>query len=173
MTKFQWLSRLDQFPPLIFEYHLSVESGTKLYFLNYLHKDSPSLCSFLSSYLSGRSIAAVVDGHFSTSKPINSSVPQGSVLSPTLFLLFINDLSLINYPICSYVDDTTLYYSMSIDRRPDLQELEISRIDAAERLTSDLSIISNWGRRNLSFLQCLKNYSFIYQLDKIFHTTFL
>ncbi len=45
----------------------------------------PALCSFLSSFLSGHSIAAVVDGHCSTSKPINSGVPQGSVLSPTLY----------------------------------------------------------------------------------------
>ncbi len=52
----------------------------------------PALCSFLSSFLSGHSIAAVVDGHYSTSIHINSSVAQGSVLSPTLFLLFINDL---------------------------------------------------------------------------------
>ncbi len=44
----------------------------------------PALCSFLSSFLSGRSIAAVVDGSCSTNKPINSGVPQGSVLSPTL-----------------------------------------------------------------------------------------
>ena len=51
----------------------------------------PSLCSFISSFLSGRSIAAVVDGHCSSLKSIKSGVPQGSVLSLTLFLLFIND----------------------------------------------------------------------------------
>ncbi len=43
-----------------------------------------ALCSFLSNFLSGRTVAAVVDGHCSTPKPINSGVPQGSVLSPTL-----------------------------------------------------------------------------------------
>ncbi len=42
----------------------------------------PVLCSFLSSFLSGRCISAVVDGHCSTSKPINSGVPQSSVLHP-------------------------------------------------------------------------------------------
>ncbi len=39
------------------------------------HGFYPALCSFLSSFLSGRSIAAVVDGHCSTPKPINSGVP--------------------------------------------------------------------------------------------------
>ena len=42
-----------------------------------------SLCCFISNFLSDRSIAAVVDGHCSSPKPINSGVPQGSVLSPT------------------------------------------------------------------------------------------
>ncbi len=40
----------------------------------------PSLCTFMSSFISGRSIFAVVDGQSSTTKPINSGVPQGSVL---------------------------------------------------------------------------------------------
>ncbi len=42
----------------------------------------PSLCSFISSFPSRRSISAVVDGHCSSPKPINSGVPQSSVLSP-------------------------------------------------------------------------------------------
>ena len=48
----------------------------------------PFICTFFSNFLSDSSIAAVVDGHCSSPKTINS----GSVLSSTLFLLFINDL---------------------------------------------------------------------------------
>ncbi len=91
----------------------------------------------------------MVDGHCSSHKPINSSVPQGSVLSPTLFLLFISDLSVTNCPTHSYADDSTLHYSTSFDRRPTLQDLEDSRLEAAEHLTSDLALISDWDRRNL------------------------
>ncbi len=87
-----------------------------------------ALCSFLSSFLSGCFISAVVDGHCSAPKAIKSGVPQGSALSPTLFVLFINDLlSLTNCPIHSYADDTTLHYSTPFDRHPNLQELQISR----------------------------------------------
>ncbi len=110
----------------------------------------PALCSFLSSFLSRCSIAALVGGHCCAPKPINSGVFQGSVLSPTLFLLFTNDLlSLTNCPIHSYADDTTLHFSTSFKRQPNPEKLETSRNDATERLTSDLSIISDWGRRNL------------------------
>ena len=74
----------------------------------------PSLCTFISRFLSDRSIAAVVDGHCSSPKTINSGVSQGSFLSPTIFLLFINDLlNLIECRIHSYAIDTTLHFSTS------------------------------------------------------------
>ena len=62
----------------------------------------PYICTLISSFLSDRSIqsiAAVVDGHCSSPKPINSGVSQGSILSSTLFLLFINISDSAFYPI--------------------------------------------------------------------------
>ncbi len=81
---------------------------------------------------------------------INSGIPQGSVLSPTLFLMFINDLlSITSCSIHFYADDTTLHYSTSFSSRPNLQSLDHFRLEASERLTSDLALISEWGRKNL------------------------
>ena len=91
-----------------------------------------------------------MDGHCSSPKTINNGVLQGSVLSPTLFLLFINDLlSLTECPIYSYANDITLHFSTSYNRRPNQQEINDSMRDAIGRLASDLSLISDWGSANL------------------------
>ena len=95
------------------------------------------------------SIVAVVDGHCSSPKPINSGISQDSVLSPTLFLLYINDLNLTQCLIQSYADDSTLHFSMSFCRHPNQKQVNDSLGDITERLTSDLSLISDWGKENL------------------------
>ena len=51
-----------------------------------------------------------LDGKSSQEYPVNAGVSQGSILDPTLFLLYINDLADdISYDIAIYADDTTLY----------------------------------------------------------------
>ena len=64
----------------------------------------------ISSFLSNRWLRVVLDGKSSQECPVNAGVPQGSILVPTLFLLYINDLP--DDVICNiviYADDTTLY----------------------------------------------------------------
>ena len=71
---------------------------------------SDQIFGLISSFLSNRRLRVVLDGKSSQEYPVNAGVPQGSILGPTLFLLYINNLP--DDVICNiaiYADDTTLY----------------------------------------------------------------
>ena len=68
-----------------------------------------------------------IDGKLSEPRPIPSGVPQGSILGPIMFLLFISDLPLeLKNDIGIYADDSTLYASGStlneLNEKPDLEQ---------------------------------------------------
>ena len=65
---------------------------------------------WINSWLSGRTQQVVLDGQASDPVPVLSGVPQGSVLGPVLFLLFINDLpDNIKSSVRLFADDCVLY----------------------------------------------------------------
>ena len=90
------------------------------------------------SYLTNRKQKTFVNGHLSDYCPITCGVPQGSILGPLLFLVYINDL-----PACPlysvprmYADDTSL--TLSSNNPADLQY----------KLNSDLAEIKTWLQAN-------------------------
>ncbi len=71
---------------------------------------------WLSSYLSNRSQKVKINDFFSSTLPVSAGVPQGSILGPVLFNIFVNDVfqfSSANCEIYLYADDTALIFSAS------------------------------------------------------------
>ncbi|UYV62024.1 hypothetical protein LAZ67_1007530 [Cordylochernes scorpioides] len=88
---------------------------------------------FLKNYLQDRTFSVKVGTYISSPRQIESGVPQGSILSPILFNLYINDIPHI--PQCRlalFADDTAL---LSSSRSPDILN---------SRLQNYLEIICNW-----------------------------
>ena len=103
---------------------------------------SGQIFGLISSFFSNRRLLVVLDGKSSQEYPVNAGVPQGSILGPTLFLLYINDLpDDVICDIAIYADDTTLY--SRCDWASDLcQQLEL-----ASELESDLRETVDWGKK--------------------------
>ena len=97
---------------------------------------SKSGLNFLLSYLSNRKQRTKVNSPYSDWHDIIRGVPQGSILGPLLFNLFINDLFLFveRTNICNFADDNTMY-------RCDLEFI-------LEDLQHDMKILLNWFKGN-------------------------
>ena len=102
----------------------------------------PDALSFFQSYLSDRHQFVSVNGATSNLENVTRGVPQGSVLGPLLFGLFINDLPLhIKDQTVScdlFADDTTIHTHGSDTNIPSIQS----------RLQSGLDKVSSWCDKN-------------------------
>ena len=89
---------------------------------------------FFESYLHNRQQRVVLDGFWSVYTEVKAGVPQGSVLGPLLFLIYINDLEAnIKSKIKFFADDTMLYSSVH------------DPATSAEDLNNDLEVIRTWA----------------------------
>ena len=91
--------------------------------------------AWIRSFLGDRSQQVVVESKTSYTGAVISGVPQGSVLGPTLFLVYINDLcDNLNSTVRLFADDTSLCE-------------KISTVSDADRLQSDLDKLCEWERK--------------------------
>ena len=97
---------------------------------------SGPLFGFLRSYLQNRSQRVVIDGFHSEYMQVESGVPQGSVLGPLLFLIYINDLqNNISSNVKYFADDTMMY------------QIVESPIISSRELNDDLEKIRQWAHK--------------------------
>ena len=97
---------------------------------------SGGLLNLFQNYLNNRKQRVVLNGSFSEFSSIESGVPQGSILGPLLFLIYINDLETnIKSNIKFFADDTMLF---SIVKDPN---------KSATDLNHDLDVINKWAHQ--------------------------
>ena len=94
---------------------------------------------WISTFLSSRIQKVVLDGFYSDTVTVGSGVPQGTVLGPILFLLFINDLTAQVKRYCRLLADDCLIYT-AINSIQDLIQLQAD-------LTSPGKWAETWGMR--------------------------
>ena len=112
---------------------------------------SPSTLQWFKSYLNHRKQRTACSDAVSDPLPMTFGVPQGSILGPLLFLVYINDLPLVikNCEVTLYADDTVLYY---FAKEPHLLE---------EALNDDLLKVAQWLHGNKLTLNLTKTKSMI------------
>ena len=86
---------------------------------------------WIISFLSNRTQQVVVSGTQSLSCSVSSGVPQGSVVGPVLFLLYINDItSEIQSQVCLFADDCLIYHTIYLEADHTILQTNLNRLDS-------------------------------------------
>ena len=94
------------------------------------------LLQWFENYLLERKQRVVINGQSSDYGVIEAGVPQGSVLGPLLFLIYINDLDeIVDCNIKMFADDTCLYISVD------------NPLEAAQSLNDNMNNVNNWAKQ--------------------------
>ncbi|CAB4026035.1 Hypothetical predicted protein [Paramuricea clavata] len=92
------------------------------------YNTSGSLLDWFSSYLYNRRQRVTTLGATSSKKPVSSGVPQGSILGPILFFLYVNDLPDVvkNSSVACFADDTKIFRRVDSICDADLLQTDLS-----------------------------------------------
>ena len=84
------------------------------------------MLKWIKDFLSGRQQRVVVNGTFSKWKPVLSGIPQGSVIGPVLFIIFINDLPEVVKCSCKiFADDKKVYKAISCSHDQHILQIDL------------------------------------------------
>ncbi|MES9881747.1 MAG: reverse transcriptase family protein [Sedimenticola sp.] len=112
-----------------------------------------TVLSWLENYLSDRQQRVVINGQSSDWKNVTAGVPQGSILGPLLFLIYINDIvNNIQSNIRLFADDTSLFIIVD------------DPVDSAQTLNNDLSTVQCWANKWLVRFNPTKTVSLLFSL---------
>ena len=99
------------------------------------HGMGDQLCSWVENWLTNRKQRVVINGEASDWLHVTSGVPQGSVLGPLLFLIYINDIDFgVSSKISKFADDTKLGG-------------KALTIGDCESIQKDLDNLNNWSEK--------------------------
>ena len=119
--------------------------------LGSIKDDGQGMNSYEPSYLKNRTQFVSILGYDSSVKPINHGVPQGSVLGPLLFLLYINDLHLAikSSKVFHFADDTNL---LNINNSPKkIQKMLMRTLKSSTNGSWQIKFLSTVTKRKSSF----------------------
>ena len=101
--------------------------------LHYYGIRGNTLC-WIQSFLADRTQRVAVEGELSDVGNVTSGVPQGSVLGPTLFSIYINDIGdNISARVRLFADDTILYQNIRSDDDPKLLQKDLDTLETWEK----------------------------------------
>ena len=99
--------------------------------------------NWIKSFLIGRFKTIVLDGESSKEVPVTSVVPQGSVLGPLLFLLYINDLpDNIQSQVWLFADDIAVYLTVSSANYSRILQSDLDSLQCCKPGTWNLSPVN-------------------------------